>query len=83
MIASCRSSDPLWFAELSRATIVRTSNQPYVFCNPKTLESFMQYFSRNWRNDAIQRAYPDVQGRSNFGKIILQTGTLLCGILMS
>lgn len=35
----------------------RGTNQPNVFYDPKSSESFAPYFSRGWRDDAIQRAY--------------------------
>ena len=34
----------------------RGSNQPNVFFDPKSSESLVPYFSRGWRDDAIQRA---------------------------
>ena len=37
--------------------IDRGTNQPNVFFDPKSSESFTPYFSRGWRDDAIQRAY--------------------------
>jgi hypothetical protein len=33
------------------------TNQPNVFFDPKSSESFTPHFSRGWRDDAIQRAY--------------------------
>ncbi len=37
--------------------IDRGTNQPNVFFDPKSSESFTPYFSRGWRDDTIQRAY--------------------------
>ena len=37
--------------------IDRGTNQPNVFFDPKSSESFTPHFSRGWRDDAIQRAY--------------------------
>ncbi|PCD75709.1 hypothetical protein CLN94_12400 [Pseudothioclava arenosa] len=37
--------------------IDRGTNQPNVFFDPKSSESAVPYFSRGWRDDAIQRAY--------------------------
>jgi len=48
---------PIWFTELGRPAIDRGTNQPNVFFDPKSSESFTPYFSRGWRDDAIQRAY--------------------------
>ena len=50
-------SKPLWFTELGCPAIDRGTNQPNVFVDPKSSESFTPYFSRGWRDDAIQRAY--------------------------
>ncbi|MGY6634213.1 MAG: baseplate multidomain protein megatron [Alkalilacustris sp.] len=49
-------SKPVWFTELGCPAIDRGTNQPNVFFDPKS-ESFTPYFSRGWRDDAIQRAY--------------------------
>jgi hypothetical protein len=50
-------SKPIWFTELGCPAIDRGTNQPNVFFDPKSSESFIPYFSRGWRDDAIQRAY--------------------------
>ncbi len=50
-------SKPIWFTELGCPAIDRGTNQPNVFFDPKSSESFTPYFSRGWRDDAIQRAY--------------------------
>ncbi|EPX82921.1 Putative phage tail protein/GTA TIM-barrel-like domain protein, partial [Rubellimicrobium thermophilum DSM 16684] len=50
-------SKPIWFTELGCPAIDRGTNQPNVFFNPKSSESFTPHFSRGWRDDAIQRAY--------------------------
>ena len=50
-------SKPIWFTELGCPAIDRGTNQPNVFFDPKSSESFTPYFSRVWRDDAIQRAY--------------------------
>jgi len=47
----------IWFTELGCPSIDRGTNQPNVFFDPKSSESFVPYFSRGWRDDAIQRAY--------------------------
>ena len=52
-------SKPIWFTELGCPAVDRGSNQPNVFFDPKSSESFVPYFSRGWRDDAIQRAYLD------------------------
>lgn len=50
-------SKPIWFTELGCPAIDRGTNQPNVFVDPKSSESFVPYFSRGWRDDRIQRAY--------------------------
>ena len=48
---------PIWFTELGCPAVDRGTNQPNVFHDPKSSESFFPHFSRGWRDDAIQRAY--------------------------
>jgi hypothetical protein len=50
-------SKPIWFTELGCPAIDRGTNQPNVFVDPKSAESQRPYFSRGFRDDAIQRAY--------------------------
>ena len=50
-------SKSIWFTELGCPAIDRGTNQPNVFFDPKSSESFTPYFSRGWRDDTIQRAY--------------------------
>ncbi|MDO5704258.1 MAG: glycoside hydrolase/phage tail family protein [Paracoccus sp. (in: a-proteobacteria)] len=50
-------SKPIWFTELGCPAVDRGPNQPNVFHDPKSSESFFPYFSRGWRDDAVQRAY--------------------------
>lgn len=50
-------SKPIRFTELGCPAIDRGTNQPNVFFDPKSSESFVPYFSRGWRDDAIQRSY--------------------------
>jgi len=50
-------SKPIWFTELGCPAIDRGTNQPNVFFDPKSSESFTPHFSRGWRDDAIQRTY--------------------------
>ena len=50
-------SKPIWFTELGCPAVDRGTNQPNVFFDPKSSESFTPYFSRGGRDDAIQRAY--------------------------
>ena len=50
-------SKPIRFTELGCPAIDRGTNQPNVFYDPKSSESFVPYHSRGWRDDAIQRAY--------------------------
>jgi len=50
-------SKPIWFTELGCPAIDRGTNQPNVFFDPKSSESFTPHFSRGWRDDTVQRAY--------------------------
>ncbi len=50
-------SKPIWFTELGCPAVDRGTNQPNVFVDPKSSESFFPYFSRGYRDGAIQRAY--------------------------
>lgn len=50
-------SKPLIFTEIGCPAVDRGTNQPNVFFDPKSSESFLPYFSRGWRDDSIQRAY--------------------------
>ena len=50
-------SKPIRFTELGCPAVDRGTNQPNVFHDPKSSESFFPHFSRGWRDDAIQRAY--------------------------
>ena len=50
-------SKPFWFTEYGCAAIDRGTNQPNVFLDPKSSESFMPHFSRGWRDDAVQMQY--------------------------
>ncbi|SDR39823.1 glycoside hydrolase TIM-barrel-like domain-containing protein [Pseudovibrio sp. Tun.PSC04-5.I4] len=52
-------SKPIWFTEFGCPAVDRATNQPNVFIDPKSSESKAPYFSRAWRDDAIQRAYLD------------------------
>ena len=48
---------PIWFTELGCPAIDKGSNQPNVFYDPKSSESFFPYFSRGVRDDLIQRRH--------------------------
>ena len=48
---------PVWFTEFGCPAIDKGSNQPNVFYDPKSSESFFPYFSTGTKDDAIQRAY--------------------------
>jgi hypothetical protein len=50
-------SKPFWFMEYGCPAVDRGSNQPNVFVDPKSSESFFPYFSRGFRDDLIQRRY--------------------------
>lgn len=48
---------PVWFTEAGCPAIDRGANQPNVFYDPKSSESFFPYFSSGGRDDAVQRRY--------------------------
>jgi len=48
---------PIWFTELGCPAVDKGSNQPNVFHDPKSSESFFPYFSRGVRDDLIQRRH--------------------------
>jgi hypothetical protein len=50
-------SKPIWFTEFGCPAIDKGSNQPNVFYDPKSSESFYPYFSTGRRDDLIQRAF--------------------------
>ena len=49
-------SKPIWFTEFGCPAIDKGSNQPNVFYDPKSSESFFPYFSTGRRDDLIQRS---------------------------
>lgn len=50
-------SKPIWFCEIGCPAIDKGANQPNVFYDPKSSESFVPYYSDAARNDLIQRRY--------------------------
>ena len=50
-------SKPFWFTELGCPAVDRGTNQPNVFLDPKSSESFLPHFSGGARDDAIQQQY--------------------------
>ena len=50
-------SKPIRFTEIGCPAVDRGPNQPNVFYDPKSAESFLPYFSRGWRDDAVQRRF--------------------------
>lgn len=50
-------SKPFWFTEVGCPAVDKASNQPNVFIDPKSSESFAPFFSRRTRDDLIQRRY--------------------------
>jgi len=53
-------SKPIWFTETGCPAVDKGSNQPNVFYDPKSSESFLPYFSSGQRNDLIQHLYCEV-----------------------
>lgn len=50
-------SKPIWFTELGCPAVDKGTNQPNVFYDPKSSESFFPYFSSGARDDLIQHRY--------------------------
>lgn len=50
-------SKPIWFTELGCPAVDKGTNQPNVFHDPKSSESFFPYYSSGQRDDLIQQAY--------------------------
>lgn len=50
-------SKPIWFTELGCPAIDRGGNQPNVFVDPKSSESFIPFHSRGFRDDLMQRRF--------------------------
>ncbi|EAU40123.1 hypothetical protein FP2506_11222 [Fulvimarina pelagi HTCC2506] len=50
-------SKPIWFTELGCPAIDRGGNQPNVFVDPKSSESFTPYHSSGFRDDLAQRRF--------------------------
>lgn len=50
-------SKPIRFTEAGCPAIDKGTNQPNVFFDPKSSESFAPYFSRAFPDDLIQRRY--------------------------
>ena len=50
-------SKPIWFTELGCPAVNKGTNQPNVFWDPKSSESFFPYYSDGSRDDFIQHRY--------------------------
>ncbi|HWA31780.1 MAG TPA: glycoside hydrolase/phage tail family protein, partial [Rhizomicrobium sp.] len=50
-------SKPIWFTELGCPAVDKGANEPNVFVDPKSSESFLPYFSNGARDDLIQRMF--------------------------
>ncbi len=50
-------SKPIWFTEVGCPAVDKGTNQPNVFFDPKSSESFLPYFSNGRRDDDIQQRY--------------------------
>jgi hypothetical protein len=59
-------SKPIWFTELGCPAVDKGANQPNVFVDPKSSESFLPYFSSGTRDDLIQRRF--LEAHLNFWK---------------
>jgi hypothetical protein len=52
-------SKPIWFTEFGCPAVDKGTNQPNVFVDPKSSESFVPYYSSGVRDDLIQRRYTE------------------------
>ncbi len=50
-------SKPIWLTEIGCPAVDKGANQPNVFVDPKSSESFLPYYSRGTRDDLMQRRY--------------------------
>ena len=50
-------SKPIWLTEIGCPAVDKGANQPNVFYDPKSSESFLPYFSNGQRDDLVQRRY--------------------------
>lgn len=50
-------SKPIWFTEVGCPAVDKGGNQPNVFVDPKSSESFLPHFSAGVRDDFMQRQY--------------------------
>lgn len=50
-------SKPIWFMEVGCPAVDKGTNQPNVFYDPKSSESFFPYYSAGVQDERIQRAY--------------------------
>jgi hypothetical protein len=48
---------PIWFTELGCPAVDKGANQPNVFVDPKSSESFLPHFSTGARDDLMQRRF--------------------------
>jgi hypothetical protein len=75
-------SKPFRFTEAGTAAVDRSTNQPNVFVDPKSSESFLPYFSRGWPDEALQRRYAEAligywADPANNPAAILYTGRMI------
>lgn len=47
----------VWFTEFGAPAVDKGANQPNVFVDQKSIESFLPYFSNGQRNDLVQKLY--------------------------
>jgi hypothetical protein len=50
-------SKPIWFTELGCPAVEKGANEPNVFFDPKSSESFLPWYSNGARDDLIQRRF--------------------------
>lgn len=74
------SSKPVWFTEIGCPAVDKGTNQPNVFYDPKSSESFFPYYSKGVRDDFIQRVYLECMlsyWRDNGGSMVSPTNMFI------
>lgn len=74
------ATKPFWFSEFGCPAVDKGTNQPNVFYDPKSSESFLPYYSNKRRDDYMQRRYLEAMityWRDNAGSFDIDVGDFL------
>jgi hypothetical protein len=66
-------SKPIWFTELGCPAVDKGANEPNVFIDPKSSESFLPYYSNGGRDDLMQRRF--LEAHLNFWTVAANNPT--------